>query len=349
MGRLARLTCTVALLLLAVAPAASASTKKPHFYRLGVGDGPAVTDGQRDVAFQANAQSVAFYDFGVKVPSGRLVSRPQCPHTFDQDTLGYLAAVGDGKIAWSCSTAYGEPPAITDVATGSVTVFPDTADHLFSSGEGTRPVGIGRRWLEFFTKDHSDPPRRWFYDLVSGVKRSEQRTIRQVPNLDKPTLAQTMCAPLKQTVPVSFYREGRPYRPYFYERPYGVGLLDPAPVTTKPVARLTLQRCGSRKVSVIARCKDSCDDVGFSGGVVTWTQGNIEHDVASVLHAYVPRTGKHYEWPVLGFTPGASPRDTLYGTPSIIHTRQRLIASIGPRDLDGQWQIWAARLPSTHR
>jgi hypothetical protein len=70
MGGFARRLATITGLLLVLAPAAAAfpTGKKPNFYVLGAADGPAVSDGVRDVAFERHAPSIFFYDFGAEFP-----------------------------------------------------------------------------------------------------------------------------------------------------------------------------------------------------------------------------------------------------------------------------------------
>lgn len=324
------LIAVAVLLCLALAPAASAAQRPPRFYRLGVADGPAVSDGIRDVAFLNHAPSAVFYDFGNSAPHGIRVDPPPCPQA---QSRGGLAAAGAGKLTWDCGEF---DPLVEDVATGQIVdVHPDVG--LGSEG-GFYPGAIGGRWLKVNIHENHVSLLRYF-NLATASWRSEPSSPRQYANLDSPKLAQTMCRPLRRQREPEDSGAVSLFHPYFYERPYGVGVHDFLDAGDQIVSqRITVQRCGSRRVTTVGRCTPQCTDVQFASGMVTWADTHA-------FRAYVPRSRKHYVWPLGSFRPGLRNGEYL-GHPSIVHTGQRLIASIPPPASSQQkWTIWAARTP----
>jgi hypothetical protein len=188
------------------------------------------------------------------------------------------------------------------------------------------PHEIGTHWLSV-TEDAYHDPTLWYFDLDNGTWRREPTSPRQYANLDAPGLVETLCSPLRRPPGPPDRVDLEPlFSPYYYEPPYGVRVRDLS--NTDLVQELTLQRCGSRRISVIERCHFGCGSVGFSGGMITWSDGKA-------LRAYVLRTKRYYSWPLSGFGQGAGG--------SLVHTRQRLIASVYTPS--SGWQIYAARMP----
>jgi hypothetical protein len=313
---------------LAFAPAAHAST--PKFHLLSVGDGPAVTDGQRLVAFPHYAPSIMVYDFGVQFPYGHLVRAPTCAypgatHTPDAG----LAALGGGRIAWKCES-FPTRFLLQDFASGAVTTVDDRE---LGESEAATPIGLGQRWLNAIRWGY-----HWtavsYYDLLTGAWREELTSPRVYPNLDSPGLAETMCRPLRRIhAPEDDYEVVPMYVPFFYQRPFGVGVRDLGYRQGRgELYRIELQRCGSQKTTVVGRCRGYCADVELSGGLITWSDGRA-------LRAYAARSGRRYSWPYARFGP-------LAASVTITHTPQRLIASVEPPRGGRDWQIWSARVPS---
>jgi hypothetical protein len=132
------------LLVLALAPVASAAPKKPGFHRFAVADGPAVV-GANDVALATSAFSVAFYDFGIAPPKETLPGVPPCRQFIaSSGTLpSQLDSAGNGQVLWTCDSA--GPPLLEDVTSGQVT---DTLylPSVLQNSDGSQPTeaSIGR-------------------------------------------------------------------------------------------------------------------------------------------------------------------------------------------------------------
>jgi hypothetical protein len=335
MAGFARRACVIAALLLALAPAAAAAPKKPHFYLLGVGDGAAISDGQRDVAFSRSSW-IVFYDFGLEFPYGRIVGVPTCADPY-YPRLATLGAVGAGKVGWSCGTSE-RLPLVEDVATGAVTPAADPSGFL---SDGAAYVdAIGSQWMTVMvTGYHSFVPE--YYGLASGRWRYELGAATQTADLNDPALAERMCDPLHRTLAPNDdpYNTESEYDPYYYEPPYGVNVEESDATGVRIPKLITVQHCGSQKVWVVSHCKLSCYDVSYSAGLVTWFDNRA-------FRAYAPRLRRLYSWQLSDFFRPGLPAVRHPGV-AFTHTRTRLIASVPPHRGGRDWTIWAARMPPT--
>jgi hypothetical protein len=254
-----------------------------------------------------------------------------------------LGAVGDGTVEWNCN-GVDRPMLLKDVASNGVTSAPDISDIAyddFGYEDAYTAQAIGPDWIQVLVRS-LDGDDVAYWDRTARTFAPELKAPDEYPNLDTPGLAQRLCKPLSRTrMPGDHADDIEPlYEPYFYERPYGVGIEDSIDKNSAPVSeRITLQRCGSATKTVVARCNPTCFSVGYSAGVVTWVDDRA-------LRAYVPSTHKHFSWRLTGFRPGLS-NAGLFQTSvaTLVHTRERLIASIPPIPGGHEWQIWAARLP----
>ena len=331
-GLVRRLCFTAAALSLAIA-APAFGRSEPRFYILGAASGPAISDGIRDVAFpRTDYASIAFYDFGDSAPYSLVLPRASCLDARSGETSrGNLTAVGSGRLGWNCDTTLAQL-LIQDL--GSDAGYPPADPNHTGLGDAdsATPSAFGTRWMSVLLAGYhySDAPA--YYNLATGAWQPELRSAREYPNLDDPVLAQTMCAPLRRRIAPNGdpYNSGPEYEPYFYDPPFGVGVVS-RKSNRYSVARITLQRCGSRHLSTIARCVQSCGDVDYSSGLVTWVD-------ARALHAYAPRTRHYYAWRLTQFRPALT-------AASLTHTKQRVIASIPPVQGGTEWSIWAARAP----
>jgi len=315
---------------LALVPAASAAQRRPGFYHLGVGSGPAVTDGKRYVAFPLDDSSVAFYDFGVRSPSERVLRAPPCVDSGGYSYPSLLDGVGDGEVLWYCEI-FLEGPLLEDVDTGHVAHIPLPPPSLIGESGGGFGGAVGSSWIREWMEDHglSYPA---YYKRATGAWRPEPKSARRYADLDDPALAHTLCRPLRRSLRPSQESDqiAVAYEPYFFERPYGVT----TEARDNGIAheRITVERCGSHKRSIIGRCPLFCADVQFSAGLVTWANG-------PGLRAYAPRTGARYTWPPSAI-PSSDPSARWFG-----HTRQRLIVSAPSLADIRKWDIFAARMP----
>jgi hypothetical protein len=244
----------------------------------------------------------------------------------------FFAVPGPGRVAWSCATP-SPYLQIENLATGALSPLAEYG--FFSSTTTVTAQALGTRWAAISITGYHFATLG-YYNVEAGTWHDEPKSPRQYANLDAPGFAETLCSPLKRTLAPSDPRDSAAlYDPYFYEVPYGVNV-ESRRSDRHTVGRITVQRCGSRRLTVVSGCPSSCVQVAYSGGVITWSDERA-------LRAYVPLTGKRYSWSLSSFRPGLS--NARLGETSFVHTRQRLIASVSPGKGGKEWQIFAARLP----
>jgi len=234
---------------------------------LDTGRAPAVTDGERYVAYQPDLETTRVIDtrgrnsFSVPTPPGCARS----PNHAYQD----IAAVGGNRLLWWCGKLMNlGTRSIADVAGLSGT----------SPGDDCELDGVGHRWVSehcfgyhysYRVYIHSATGKRKVETLSRGPGR------RYVADLDSRQLWRKPCAPLRRTAREPDIGVEEPFYPFAYARPFGFTTID---------GGLTVQRCGRSKGRRIWSGSVAYLQVG--GDVATWLGSNGR------VVAYTPSTGR---------------------------------------------------------
>jgi hypothetical protein len=291
------------LLSAAFAPRAGAA---PRLRALAVTANPARETGAGLVAVQTATGVVAF-----AASTGRRfdVVRP--------DNCSF-ASSGGGQALWSCPLTYGlAAPVVTDLRTGKQH-RPDTTQLGFP--ETLSLDAVGTRWVTGVTSGYhyqNDPFYLDWHTSDAFADDSLNTSPTVLFNLDSTQLVQSLCSPLTR----------RTLRPRTADDPYEPPLYAPFDADGRfgldPGARrLRLQRCGSRRATLLSSCRAKCVDARMVGGWVTWREGRT-------VNAYAPVGARRLRWRVAA---GAR----------LARTPTRLIVSVPLRQ---RWRLLVAKLP----
>jgi hypothetical protein len=297
-----RAACPPVLVLFALsaAPARGVTPLRP----LGLAQGPAVSDGERYAAYDPVPGVTRIIDTGG--PGSRVVAEPDDCRA---------AAVGVGQLMWGCdircsSSARWESAVLYDLASGVARDGPFARAPACGTDGGTEMKAIGTRWIAY---------RAWAYhvtltvyaDRADGRYLRESEDPRRTVDLDAASGELRMCAPMRREYNDAFNLVSNTYRPFDYERPWGLTTTG-GDEHSPPSAGygLLLHHCGRRPVR-ISRCGGrSCWNTSLASGIVTWSDG---HDQVWALR---PATGRRRRWPAL-----PAPVN------GVAHTRTRLFVS----------------------
>ena len=293
-------------LALVAAPATASAATKPRFRVVGVG-----TDLSGDGGYGAWRQKdgdLALFDSANG--SVRKIAPPAgC----------FGGSAGDGKVIWNCGEkGHG---LVVDIKSGARTNI-DTDQQTSGIDTTWNWVGVGPEWAALEATGYHFTRFPSYYNL------RDRRTAYQdfnrpelVPDLDMPGLWRPLCAGLTQTRydDHDVYPEQTRFRPYRYERPYGLEFVP---------NRVTLYRCGGRPPVVLGRTANPSIDL--KGGLVAWTSGTR-------IWAYDVRRRQKTSWRIADFA-----RGSVTGGPTVALTDGHLLVAMQVRGVD---RVFAVRRP----
>ncbi|MEA2351962.1 MAG: hypothetical protein QOJ14_376 [Thermoleophilaceae bacterium] len=222
--------------------------------------------------------------------------------------------IGAGKLVWEC---YENEALVQDIASGA-------EYHVDLSGGDAD--GVGARWVRILVPgdDHDYQSYAWTdYRTGEGPSsRAARRALyrrRWVDDLDFPSLARRLCAPIQRD-----RASGPLFQAFQYEKPWALRILD--------YRRLLLDRCG-RSSTILA--KRPVRNQVLRDGWVTWAD-------ARGVHAYLPRTRRSVGWKLDEIGPHVADNCIL----QVTHTRRAIFVAATRDCFARSARIYIARRPA---
>jgi hypothetical protein len=300
MNLIARRSLTIATAIVLLAMAGTAPAQAAAIVLVRGATTPLMTDGHGLIVFMSSPGTVHVVDESAGT-------------SFDADVSGgclappaEIVGVGGGQVLYECQVMRTTPngtfphdvPRLLDVATRSVQE-PPGAEQLIDDATAA-PLGsayalaVGAHGLLFATPSYHAGESTEILDWHAGTTLAGPSGASQVLDLDSPTGATALCAPLQRMPydsPLTF--DTPAFDPYQYEPPYGV--LD------GPHTGLALERCGSDAKLLLQpwrHRKPRALKIQLASGVVSWVVGDAKR---ATLYAYRPSCGIRLSWPTEPF------------------------------------------------